>query len=490
VASQESRNAKGPAIGIVLNTVRAARNAHADIRKHLRAGSFDPDEVLVLTGSMRGIDRDDVVSKESTTRESRIFRRFRAGHERLSDTPAFLIATSCIEVGADIDLDHLGTEVCPLDSLVQRLGRVNRRGDRPTGFPSVARVISPDEGSVDIPGRVAQWLRELLKAAKAPDASRGLDGSPDGVPSAAAVALDTSSELRAQLCGPPEPVPALTRAVVDDLSMTALSLDEADRPDVGLWLHGCAADDSTGYVELGWRLELNQVIREQDAASLLDAFPLAPRETARCLAGDAVGLLRQLRMRQEYDGRRCVVIARDGVTRAYRIEMLPDDDSELFRLIAWSQIALPCLAGGYEHHFVDPESAAVVSDVADRAIPETWVPRRRLWLRDGFLGTAPERSGCDVEVSDSWIAEDADELLAVCQPAVNVLLGPEWDAVASAGSAESGIIVARCRRRKRVFETADRDDASIGYRKPVPLRTHLDGVVSWAERLCDRLQID
>ena len=50
--------------------------------------------------------------------------------------------------------------------------------------------------------------------------------------------------------------------------------------------------------------------------------------------------------------------------------------------------------------------------------------------------------------------------------------------------------MARCRRRKRVFETADRDDASIGYRKPVPLRTHLDGVVSWAERLCDRLQID
>src|SRR5205823_13195999 len=50
-----------------------------------------------------------------------------------TDDPAnqqsvFLISTSAGEVGFDLNADHLVGDSAPLDSWIQRLGRVNRRG--------------------------------------------------------------------------------------------------------------------------------------------------------------------------------------------------------------------------------------------------------------------------------------------------------------------------------------------------------------------------
>lgn len=59
-----------PAVGVVLNTVRAARDAHTELQKHLRERSLDPDSVLVLTGSMRRIERDEIVSADGTGPEA------------------------------------------------------------------------------------------------------------------------------------------------------------------------------------------------------------------------------------------------------------------------------------------------------------------------------------------------------------------------------------------------------------------------------------
>jgi hypothetical protein len=220
-----------------------------------------------------------------------------------------------------------------------------------------------------------------------------LDAAPDGLPRTAAAELDSSlagtdhpdaHEPRIRLCGAPEPVPVLSRATVDDFAMTSLAWDDGDRPDVALWLHGCAPDDEGGYVEFGWRMELDWVGGEQDAAGLLDAFPLAPRETARCTLGDAVRLLRRLRAAQQHADR-VLVLIRGGTARGRRIGLLPDDEAELYRLAAWAQIALPCSAGGYEHHFVNPDAESGVVDVADRALPATWAPRRRLWVREASI---------------------------------------------------------------------------------------------------------
>lgn len=58
-------------------------------------------------------------------------------------------------------------------------------------------------------------------------------------------------------------------------------------------------------VELGWCRELDEAASEQEAASLIDAFPLAPSGTAQCPLSDAVKLLRRLRLRREHDVRQC-----------------------------------------------------------------------------------------------------------------------------------------------------------------------------------------
>jgi CRISPR-associated endonuclease/helicase Cas3 len=493
VALHESGHAEHPAIGLVVNTVRAARSAHAELRKTLRESSLEPDAVLVITGSMRGIERDEIVNKDSTTREALLYRRFRAGHDRNADGTAFLVATSCIEVGADIDLDHLGTEACPLDSLVQRLGRVNRRGERPASAPSTVRLLMAEADAPGVSANVSEWLRALQVS---PERQPGLllkdgalDGSPLGLPLLAAQDLDGSHEMRTKLCGAPEPVPVLSRAVIDDLSMTSLSWDEADRPDIGLWLHGCAPDDEGAYAEIGWRMELDRVDGEQEAASLIDAFPLSPRETARCPLRDAVKLLQRLRSQPGVDAGQCLVIVRGVAAEGYRIASLPEGEADAYRLAAWSQLVLPCSAGGYENHFVDPEALSTVEDVADRAIPETWARRQRLWIREGFIGTGAEPDSNDVEVEDIWLADDTDQLRAICEPAVRNLLGKEWDATAAAGSAERGVLVAR-RRRTRAIENADQDRASVGYGKPVSLSDHLDDAARWARVLCDRLHLD
>ncbi len=482
---QGSINEK-PAIGLVLNTVRGARDAHSELRKRLREAELDPDAVLVLTGSMRGIERDEIVSQEGTSPEARLYQRIRAGRDRNAAGPSFLVATSCIEVGADIDLDHLGTEACALDSLVQRLGRVNRRGERVA--PSQVRVLVPNAPGNETAGSVTHWLRHLRHHAHLVIDGEVLDASPVGVPRTAAEELEVADhEFRMSMCGAPEPVPVLSRATVDDLAMTSLSWDDADRPDVGLWLHGCAPDDEGGYVELGWRTELDWVGDEADAASLLDAFPLAPRETARCTLGDAVRLLLRLRAAQQYADRVLVVI-RGGIARGQRMGSLPDNEADLYRLAAWAQIALPCSAGGYEHHFVNPGAESVVVDVANRALPETWAPRRRLWVREGSIGVDPQRDG-SAEAADAWAAEDAEELRTACDPVARILLGNGWEVVAAGGSAERGVLVAR-QRRQRALESAEGDRASVGYAQPVTLAQHLQDAAQWAGRLCDRLRLD
>jgi CRISPR-associated endonuclease/helicase Cas3 len=484
----QRENEKGPAIGLVLNTVKGARDAHDHLRKLLRARGPDTDNMLILTGSMRGIERDEIVSPNGQSREAQLYRQFRAGRSRSTSVPAFLVATSCIEVGADIDLDHLGTEVCPLDSLVQRLGRVNRRGERRE--PSTVCVLVGRTGGfrASIGESVARWLHEIQQDHPNLMLEGGvLDGSPDGLPRTAAAELETSHELRVNLCGAPNPVPILSRATVDDLSMTSLDGEESDRPDVALWLHGCGVEDEGTYVELAWRQELDWLDDAGEAASLIDAFPLAPRETARCPLSEAIELLARLRSGSKYASL-CVVAVRGGTSRGYSIGTLPGEEPELYRLAAWSQIALPCSVGGYKDFFVDPKATQSVTDVADEAIPETWAPRRRLWLRDGVLHATPDGEKPTAEVEEAWLVEDADELRAACQGATRELLGADWDVVAAAGSAEQGVLVAR-RRRTRSIESGDEERASIGYSSPVPLEQHLQDAARWADVLCTKLQL-
>ena len=103
-------------IGIVVNRVATARHVHETLKEN---GEIS----YLVTGRMRPLDRqktidyiENLVSPEYRERDC-------------DNVRAFVVCTQTIEVGADYDFDAMITECSPIDSLKQRIGRLDRRGD-------------------------------------------------------------------------------------------------------------------------------------------------------------------------------------------------------------------------------------------------------------------------------------------------------------------------------------------------------------------------
>jgi CRISPR-associated endonuclease/helicase Cas3 len=101
-------------IGIIANRVATARKIHTEL-----AGDADSDAIL-LTGRARAWDRDALWTKWQPS--------IKLDRKNAPERPVFVVATQCIEVGANIDFDALATEIASLDALEQRFGRLNRQG--------------------------------------------------------------------------------------------------------------------------------------------------------------------------------------------------------------------------------------------------------------------------------------------------------------------------------------------------------------------------
>ena len=73
------------------------------------------------------------------------------------------IATQVVEVSLDISYDVLITEIAPVDALVQRMGRVNRKGEH---APAPVLIYSHwSEGSQRVYGKeLLDWSLEILAA--------------------------------------------------------------------------------------------------------------------------------------------------------------------------------------------------------------------------------------------------------------------------------------------------------------------------------------
>ncbi len=182
---------------------------------------------------------------------------FLAGSPPLAK-PAFLIATSAGEVGIDLDADHMVCDLVPWERMVQRLGRVNRRGqadatiivvhgDKPT--PKKLDALNEQELRESVAFCSLSVLGELQ------DVGIGKDVSPGALRELKLCAgMDKALEQKISEATTPEPLrPALTRALVDAWSMTSLER-HAGRPDVAPWLRGWVESDNQTVVI--WRTYL------------------------------------------------------------------------------------------------------------------------------------------------------------------------------------------------------------------------------------------
>lgn len=141
----------GNSVLVVCNLVARAQRAYNQLQNRLKDTNI-PVELLHGRFNMR-----DRSAKEKMVREA-------AGSTSEQRRPIVLVATQVVEVSLDIDLDTIYTDPAPLEALVQRFGRINRRRKYETSVP-VHTYRQPADGQkiyadVLITGTLAVLERE------------------------------------------------------------------------------------------------------------------------------------------------------------------------------------------------------------------------------------------------------------------------------------------------------------------------------------------
>ncbi len=138
----------GQSVLVCCNTVKRALEARQTLMG-LLSGAAD---VEMLHGRFNGQDR---LKKEAVVREA-------AGSRSLNRKPIVLVATQVVEVSLDIDLDVIYTDPAPLEALLQRFGRINRRRLKASAPVYVFR--QPDDGQRIYDERLVQASLRVLAA--------------------------------------------------------------------------------------------------------------------------------------------------------------------------------------------------------------------------------------------------------------------------------------------------------------------------------------
>lgn len=115
----------GSKVLVVTNTVKRAQNIFMILRRLMNECKY-PDEDLMLIHSRF------------------TFRDRRHLEHRIFSYPRIVVATQVIEVSLDIDYDEMFTEICYPDSLVQRAGRVNRKGKLGNNGQGLVNLYLPE----------------------------------------------------------------------------------------------------------------------------------------------------------------------------------------------------------------------------------------------------------------------------------------------------------------------------------------------------------
>ena len=250
-----------PAVGVVVNRVALARAIFETLQK--RAADA---QTLLMIGRSRAATRDRIVEQ---------LRPFRTGTARRSEAaPLFLVATQCLEVGVDLDLDGLVTQAASFDALRQRFGRLNRAG-RPIAAEGAILVTSDALNKKTDDPVYGDRIRKTW------DALGGI--AEDGFVDFGVAALDRrlrQADLdTVALAARRAQAPALMPAYFDIWSQT--SPPPLADPDAGLFLHG--AERAPAEVSVVWRSDITSSDLHDDGADLRTVLELVPPRTAEMI---------------------------------------------------------------------------------------------------------------------------------------------------------------------------------------------------------------
>ena len=327
------------AIAVYVERVADARGIAARL-----AGAHGAERVAVLTGTLRGRERSALVAGV-------VWRRFSPKRERTRALPAvYLVMTSAGEVGVDLDADHAVMDLAPLDSMIQRLGRVNRAG---LGSATVTVVhTARDSAAVGRPGTVAGRLRAARRETLGVLRSLS-DLSPGTLRGVDQATLGRCSVSR------------VTNARVDPVVVEAYALTSADlvRPPVEVYLRGVEEAPEVPETWLAWRRDVADLVRAgpEAAEAALSFFRPRAAELARVPLTAAKQIVEEALRRQEGRGLPLVVVRADGEVHATRVHAAAELPS-----LAYATVLVPSGAGGLAGTGLpDASASGAVADVGD-----------------------------------------------------------------------------------------------------------------------------
>ena len=320
---------------------------------------IDAERVALLTGTIRGYERDRLV-------DTPVLRALLGEGDPVPGArTVYLVSTSAGEVGADFDADHLVCDATTLDSLVQRLGRVNRRGSAEGEPPRRAEVdLLDDSGTLK-----KSAFDEAVKATAAlfrglPGAGvdvEGVDVSPAALREIVESVDGGKSGGRVEVRSPVLPWVEPHEVTLDAWSLTSVTGRWPLAHDRGPYLHGIEEGAAPETV-VAWRDELDAMqgkgtprFGAERAAALGPALTelfrvhrLRTHETLRTTGVDAVaGLLAAM---GGHDGWAEGVVPwfatlRRGEATVHLLER-DADEAALRDVVSGATVVLPASQGG------------------------------------------------------------------------------------------------------------------------------------------------
>jgi CRISPR-associated endonuclease/helicase Cas3 len=215
-----------------------AQKVRDDLEVRCRKAGAGETELLV--GGRRVYEREEAARWLEQ-------RGFFAGTRARPERTTFVVATSAGEVGIDLDADPMVSDLVAWERMVQRLGRVNRRGE---GDASIV-IIPASSDDLEIKARLDAVRAAVALLPRLDDGS--IDASPGALSQLKAVAKADRAvdDVLQRASSVAELHPPLHRATVESWSMTTVK-EHSGRPEVAPWLRGWVEDEKPQTVVV-WR---------------------------------------------------------------------------------------------------------------------------------------------------------------------------------------------------------------------------------------------
>lgn len=251
---------------IYVRTPGDARDIADQLRKKLDEAE---GRVAILSGTIRGHERDRMVEEDP------VYRALMCPGSQVERT-VYLVSTPAGEVGIDLDADHLLCDLTTLDSMIQRLERVNRGGARGRRCPARVDVVAkPGTGASSHIDRARGATLDILKTWTDDSREGALDVSPRNL-IGLLNGLDRDKWSRATPHEPP--VPPLDDILLDAWALTSITKQMPGRPVPATYVYGLTNAPPT--TSIAWREEVATLHEARaDKDTLRDWFRACRIET-------------------------------------------------------------------------------------------------------------------------------------------------------------------------------------------------------------------